>query len=195
MRRSRSVRVPKRRSVCLSTNCSLVMVGRIFRGFVFDEITEARVVAVADGGLHGNGLLGHLRMALTRSTESCISSAISSGVASRPNSWRSCFCARMSLPMIVMCTGCGWWRLVRDARVMPANPPRGVKWRIYSRGDTRIFHTLHQPHVAFLDDVQERLAAVGVFLAMEITRRRLASAISSWPGAPWRRRGSTARRL
>ena len=50
-------------------------------------------------------------MARTRSTASSISSAISSGVASRPNSWTSCFCTRISLLIVsIMCTG---MRIVR----------------------------------------------------------------------------------
>ena len=50
-------------------------------------------------------------MARTRSTGICISSAISSGVDSRPKSCTSCFCTRMSLLIVsIMCTG---MRMVR----------------------------------------------------------------------------------
>ena len=62
---------------------------------------------------------------LMRATGMCISSAISSGVGSRPSSWVSCFCARQSLFMIsIMCTG---MRMVRAWSAME----RVMAWRIH----------------------------------------------------------------
>ncbi len=66
-----------------------------------------------------------LSTARTRSTGSCISSAISSGVGSRPNSWTSCFCTRISLLIVsIMCTG---MRMVRAWSAME----RVMAWRIH----------------------------------------------------------------
>ena len=46
------------------------------------------------------GCCAIFRTARTRSTGICISSAISSGVASRPKSWINCFCTRISLLIV-----------------------------------------------------------------------------------------------
>ncbi len=63
--------------------------------------------------------------ALTRSTGRWISSAISSGVGSRPSSCTSCFCTRSSLLMVsIMCTG---MRMVRAWSAML----RVMAWRIH----------------------------------------------------------------
>ena len=70
-----------------------------------------------------------LSTARTRSTGICISSAISSGVGSRPNSWRRRFWARMSLLIVsIMWTGnADGAGLVGDgAGDGLANPPGGV---------------------------------------------------------------------
>ena len=65
------------------------------------------------------------RTARTRSTGICISSAISSGVGSRPNSWRRCFWTRMSLLIVsIMWTG---MRMVRAWSAME----RVMAWRIH----------------------------------------------------------------
>ncbi len=57
------------------------------------------------------GCCAIFRTARTRSTGSRISSATSSGVGSRPYSWTSCFCTRISLLIVsIMCTG---MRMVR----------------------------------------------------------------------------------
>src|SRR5207247_7914016 len=54
-----------------------------------------------------------------------ISSAISSGVASRPKSWTSCFWTRISLLIVsIMCTG---MRMVRAWSAMD----RVMAWRIH----------------------------------------------------------------
>ena len=102
-----------------------------------------------------------------RATGMCISSASSSGVGSRPSSWVSCFCARQSLFMIsIMCTGMRMvraWSAMR-ARDGLANPPDGVGGELVAAAVLEFFHALHQADVAFLDQIQKRLAAVGVFL-------------------------------
>ena len=59
-----------------------------------------------------------------------------------------------------------------------ANPPGGVSRELVSAAIFELVHRLHQTDVAFLDQIEELQAAVGVLLAMEITRRRLASTIS-----------------
>ena len=38
------------------------------------------------------------------------------------------------------------------------------RWRIYNRAGHRTFHAFHQAHVAFLNQIEKRLAPVGVFL-------------------------------
>jgi hypothetical protein len=66
-----------------------------------------------------------LRTARTRSTGRFISSASSSGVGSRPSSWMSCFCMRISLLIVsIMCTG---MRMVRAWSAME----RVMAWRIH----------------------------------------------------------------
>ena len=45
-----------------------------------------------------------------------------------------------------------------------ANPPRGVGGKLVAAAVLEFLHRLHQAHVAFLDQVEEREAAVGVLL-------------------------------
>ena len=59
-----------------------------------------------------------------------------------------------------------------------ADPPGGVGRELVAAAVFELVHRLHQADVAFLDEVEELQAAVGVLLAIEITSRRLASIIS-----------------
>ncbi len=43
-----------------------------------------------------------------------------------------------------------------------ANPPRGVSGKLVAATVLEFFHSLHQAHVALLNQVEERQAAVGV---------------------------------
>ena len=89
-------------------------------------------------------------------------------------------------------------RLVGDgARDGLANPPRRVSGKLVAAPIFEFLDRLHQSHVAFLDQVEKREAAIGVFFAMEITRRRLASTISvlalnAWRSQPFSVRYSSA---
>ena len=56
-------------------------------------------------------------------------------------------------------------RLVRDgAGDRLPNPPRRVGTELIAAPILELFHGLHQPHVAFLDEVEEGQPAVGVLL-------------------------------
>src|ERR1017187_3678309 len=100
----------------------------------------------------------------TRSTGRFISSATSSGVGSWPYAWSSCFWTCMTLFRVsIMWTG---MRMVRAWSAIDrlADPPGRVGGELVTPAVLELLHRLHQAHVALLDQVQEREAAVGVFL-------------------------------
>ena len=113
------------------------------------------------------GCCAIFRTARTRSTGSCISSAISSGVGSRPNSW-----SKLLLHAHQLVDGldhvhrdADGARLVGDgAGDGLADPPGGVGGKLVAAAVFEFLDRLHQAHVAFLDQVEEGEAAVGVFL-------------------------------
>src|SRR5439155_19627484 len=96
-----------------------------FSGLCFDEVAEVGIFTVSRGRLERDGLLRHLHHRANAFNGICISSAISSGVASRPKSCTSCFCTRISLLIVsIMCTG---MRMVRAWSAME----RVMAWRIH----------------------------------------------------------------
>ena len=94
-------------------------------------------------------------------------SASSSGVGSRPIScsiWREV--RTILLIVSIMCTGnADGARLIGDrARDRLPDPPRGVGRELVAAAVLELVDRLHQADVAFLDEVEELQAAVGVFL-------------------------------
>ena len=94
-------------------------------------------------------------------------SASSSGVGSRPISLSICRLVRTILLMVsIMCTGT---RMVRawsasERRDRLPDPPGGVGRELVAAAVLELVDRLHQADVAFLDQVEELQAAVGVFL-------------------------------
>ena len=142
-------------------------VGRVFGRFVLDEVSEARVVAVADRHLEGNGGLRHLedRANALDGKLDLVGDLVGRGFA-------SVFLHQLFLHADEFvdrldhvhrdADGAG---LVGDrAGDGLADPPCGVGGEFVAAAVFEFFHRFHQAHVSFLDEVEEREAAVGVFL-------------------------------
>src|SRR5438067_483827 len=94
-------------------------------------------------------------------------SASSSGVGSRPISlsiWRE---VRTILLMVsIMCTGMRMvraWSAIERVDRLP-DPPGGIGRELVAAAVLELIDRLHQADIAFLDQVEELQAAVGVFL-------------------------------
>ena len=87
-------------------------------------------------------------------------------------------------------------RLVGDgAGDRLANPPGGVGRKLVAAAILEFLDRLHQAHVAFLDQVQERQAAVGVFLGDGNDEAQVGfDHFGLGLDAPWPRNASAARR-
>ena len=139
----------------------------VLGGLVFDEVAEVRLVRVADGGLHGDGLLRHFQdgaHALDRHFHG-VGQFFGGRLAAQ-------FLHELLLgaPELVDdldhvdrdANGAG---LVGDAAGDGlANPPGGVGGELVAAPVFEFLDAFHQADVAFLDQVEEGLAAVGVFL-------------------------------
>ena len=113
------------------------------------------------------GCCAIFRTARTRSTGSRISSATSSGVGSRPYSWSKLLLHPHQLVdrLDHVHRDADGARLIgnRAGDRLP-NPPRRVGRKLVAAAVLEFLHRLHQAHVAFLDQVEKREAAIGVFL-------------------------------
>ena len=105
--------------------------------------------------------------ARTRSTGSRISSATSSGVGSRPYSWSELLLHAHQLVdrLDHVHRDADGSRLIGDrARNRLPDPPGRVGGKLVAAPIFEFLHRLHQSHVAFLDQVEEREAAISVLL-------------------------------
>ena len=140
---------------------------RIFRALVLDEIAEARVVAVADGRLQRDRLLRHLQHG---------ADALDGQLDFLGDFFRRGLAAVFLHELLLHAhqlvdrldhvhRDADGARLVGDgAGDGLANPPGGVGGKLVAAAILEFLDRLHQAHVAFLDQVEEGEAAVGVFL-------------------------------
>ena len=142
-------------------------VGRVLSALVFDEIAEAGVVAVAHGGLQRDGLLRHLEHG---------ADAFDGKLDFLGDLFRVRL-ATVFLDELLLhahqfvdrldhvhrdTNGAG---LIGDGTGDGlANPPSGVGGEFVTATVFKFLDCLHEAHVAFLDQVKEGEAAVGVFL-------------------------------
>src|SRR5581483_11758343 len=134
---------------------------------VLDEIAEMRILVVADRRLHGNRLLRDLEH---------LADLVFGHVHALGELFRRRLAAHLlqHLPRDAielvdgldhMHRNANGARLVRDRpRNRLAYPPRGIRRKLVTATILELVHRLHQADVAFLDQVQELQAAVGVLL-------------------------------
>jgi hypothetical protein len=134
---------------------------------VFDEVAEVRVLVVADGRLHGDGLLGDLEH---------LADLVLGHLHALGEFFRRGLAAHLldHLPGDAVELVDGLDHVHRDAdgaRLVGdgagdglANPPGGVGRELVAAAVFELVHRLHQADVALLDQVQELQAAVGVLL-------------------------------
>ena len=140
---------------------------RVLGGLVFDQVAEMRLIGVAHGGLHGDGLLRHLqdRPHAFDGHLQGVGEFFGGGLVPQ-------FLHELLLgaPELVDdldhvdrdANGAG---LVGDAAGDGlANPPGGVGGELVAALILELLDAFHQAHIAFLDQVEEGLAAIGVFL-------------------------------
>ena len=142
-------------------------VAGVFGGLVFKQVAEAGVVGLADGGLHGDGLLGQFEDH---------AHAFEGHFHAVGEFFGGGFAAQLLGELLLRAPelvddldhvdgdadGAG---LVGDAAGDGlANPPRGVGGELVAAAVFEFLHALHEADVAFLNEVEEGLAAVGVFL-------------------------------
>ena len=136
--------------------------------FILDKITEAGVVAIADRALKRDRLLGHLE----HGTDALDGQLNLLGHLFRGR-FSSVFLDQLLLHAHQFvdrldhvhgdadCPG-----LIRDrSGNRLANPPSGVGRKFVAAPILEFLDGFHQAHVAFLDQVEKREAAIGVFLS------------------------------
>ncbi len=142
------------------------LVGGVFGGFVLDEVSEAGVLAVSDGSLEGDGLLGHLENGADAFDRELnfVRDFFRGGFA-------SVFLNELFLDadefvdrLDHVHRDTDGARLIGDGagNGLP-NPPSGVGREFIAAAVFKFFHGLHEAHVAFLNEVEEGESAVGVF--------------------------------
>ena len=141
--------------------------GGTFGGLVLDEVAEAGVVAVADGGLEGNGLLGHFQDGADaldgelHFVGHLLGGGFAAEILEEPFLHAHQLVDRLD-HVDRDADGAG---LVGDgAGDGLADPPGGVGGKLVAAAVFKFFDGLHQAHVALLDQVEEGEAAVRVFL-------------------------------
>ena len=143
------------------------LVGGILRAFVLDEIAEVGVVAVADGRLQRDRLLRHLQNgadALDRQLN-FLGDFLRGGLAAVFLDQLLLHAHQLVDRFDHVHRDADGARLVGDrAGDRLANPPGGVGRELVAAAVFEFLDRLHQAHVAFLDQVEEGEAAVGVFL-------------------------------
>ena len=142
-------------------------VPRIFRAFVLDEIAEAGVVAFADRGLQRDRLLRHLQHgadALDRQLD-FLGDFLRRGLAAVFLDQLLLHPHQLVDRLDHVHRDADGARLIGDgAGDRLPNPPRGVGGKFVAAAILEFLDRFHQAHVAFLDQVEEGEAAVGVFL-------------------------------
>src|SRR6266571_4850643 len=142
-------------------------VDRRHRVLVLDEVAEVRILLVADRGFQGNGLLGDLQNLahlLERHAEllgQLLGRRLAADLVQHLTRRADDFVDRLDH----VHRDADGARLVGDrAGDRLADPPRGVGRELVAAPVFELVHRLHQADVAFLDQVEELQAAVGVFL-------------------------------
>jgi hypothetical protein len=145
-------------------------IGRVGRGqgrLVLDEVAQVRIVVVADRRLHGDRLLGdlqdladlllgHLHLLGQRRRIGLLTGLLQDLAADA---------VHLVDGLDHVHRDADGARLVGDrARDGLADPPRGVGRELVAAAVFELVHRLHQADVAFLDEVEELQAAVGVLL-------------------------------
>src|ERR1035441_3173460 len=139
----------------------------VLGGPVFDQVAEMRLIGLAHGRLHGDGLLRHLQdrsHALDGHLHS-IGEFFGAGLVPQ-------FLHELLLgaPELIddldhVDRDANSAGLVGDAAGDGlADPPGGVGRELVAALILELLHSFHQAHVTFLDQIEECLAAVGVFL-------------------------------
>ena len=140
---------------------------RIARLLVFDEVTKFGVAfAFADFGLHGNRLLGKAQNGVH---------ALDGQMDFLGDFFRRRVTSQLLQQLLMhahelvdrldhMHRDADGARLIGDAAGDGlANPPGGVGAELVAALVLKLFHRAHEAHVAFLDEIQEGQAAIGVF--------------------------------
>jgi len=142
-------------------------VAGVFGGLVFKQVAEAGVVGLADGGLHGDGLLGQFEDH---------AHAFEGHFHAVGEFFGGGFAAQLLGELLLRAPelvddldhvdgdadGAG---LVGDAAGDGlANPPRGVGGKTKTAMIIKFFHCFHQAKIAFLNEVEKRYPATDIFL-------------------------------
>ena len=139
---------------------------RIVGRLVFDKISEAGVVAVADWGLQRDRLLGHLENG-THALDGKVDL-----VGDLVGTWLAAVLLnQLLLHAHQLVDGfdhvhrnANGARLISDrAGDRLTDPPGGVGGEFVAAAVLEFFHRFHQAHVAFLDQVEKGEAAIGIF--------------------------------
>ena len=140
--------------------------GRILGGFVFDEVAEIGVFAVANGRLEGNRLLRHFddgadavdgQLHFVGDFLRC---GFAAEILQQPFLGAHEFVDRFDH---VHRDADGAGLVGNGAGDGLADPPGGVGGKFIAAAVLEFFDGFHQAHVAFLDEIKEGQAAVGVF--------------------------------
>jgi hypothetical protein len=140
--------------------------GRAFGALVFDEVAEAGVVAVADGGLEGDGLLGHLEDGADAFDGELefVGEFVGGGFAAEVLDEAFLDAHQFVDGLDHVDRDADGAGLIGDGACDGlADPPCGVGGEFVAAAVFEFFDGFHEAHVAFLDEVEEGEAAVGVF--------------------------------
>src|SRR6516165_10420954 len=137
------------------------------RVLVLDEVAEVRILLVADRGFQRQRLLGdleHLAHLLERHAE-LLGKLLGRGLAADLVEHLARLTYDFADALHHVHGDADGARLVRDrARDRLPDPPRGVGRELVAAAILEFVDPLHQADIAFLDQVEELQAAVGVFL-------------------------------